>query len=136
MTAERTTTSTAGGTEVPTPRPPADPATVEVRPARRRWRWLPRYTWSGTLGALLFGCSSLTPSLLPRGWLLQGIIAGLTAALGYGVGVAAAWFVAELTASRMSAGFRRRAWQVLAVLGAVLVVVMLILGAHWQNQIH
>ena len=130
-----TTTSPAGGTEVPAPLPPAEPA-VESRPGRRPWRWLPRYTWSGTLGALVFGCSSLTPSLLPRGWLIQGIIAGITAAIGYGVGVAIAWFVAELTANRLSAGFRRRAWQVLAVLGTVLVVVMLILGARWQKQIH
>jgi uncharacterized membrane protein len=131
-----TTTSPPGGTEVPVPPSPAAPAEVESRPPRRRWRWLPRYTWSGTLGALLFGCSSLTPSLLPRGWLVQGIIAGITAAIGYGVGVLVAWFVAELTESRMSAGFRRRAWQVLAVLGTVLVVVMLILGARWQEQIH
>jgi uncharacterized membrane protein len=130
-----TTSSPAGGTEVPAPLPPAEPA-VESRPRRRPWRWLPRYTWSGTLGALVFGCSSLTPSLLPRGWLIQGIIAGITAAIGYGVGVAIAWFVAELTANRLSAGFRRRAWQVLAVLGTVLVVVMLILGARWQKQIH
>jgi uncharacterized membrane protein len=130
-----TTTSPAGGTEVPAPLPPAEPA-VESRPRRRPWRWLPRYTWSGTLGALVFGCSSLTPSLLPRGWLIQGIIAGITAAIGYGVGVAIAWFVAELTANRLSAGFRRRSWQVLAVLGTVLVVVMLILGARWQKQIH
>ena len=31
--------------------------------------------------------ASLTPSLLPRGWVLQGLIAGITAAIGYGVGV-------------------------------------------------
>jgi uncharacterized membrane protein len=104
--------------------------------AGRRWRWLPRYTWSGTLGALLFGCSSLTPSLLPRGWVLQGLIAGITAAIGYGVGVTVAWFVAELTESRMSAAFRRRAWQVLAAAGALLVVVMLWLGVGWQREIH
>src|SRR5689334_17688883 len=131
-----TTTSPAGGTEVPAPRPPEEPAAVEPPPPRRRWGWLPRYTWSGTLGAVLFGCASLTPSLLPRGWLIQGIIAGITAAIGYGVFVALAWFVAEITATRMTAGFRRRAWQVLAVLGTVLVVVMLILGARWQKQIH
>jgi len=131
-----TTTSPPGGTEVPVPPSSAASAEVDSRPPRRRWRWLPRYTWNGTLGAVLLACPSPTPSLLPRGWLIQGIIAGITAAIGYGVFVALAWFVAELTASRMSAGFRRRAWQVLAVLGTVLVVVMLILGARWQKQIH
>ena len=37
-------------------------------------------------GALFF-CLSLTPSLLPRDWLFQGLIGGLNAAIGYGIGV-------------------------------------------------
>ena len=37
-------------------------------------------------GALFF-CLSLTPSLLPRDWLFQGLIGGINAAIGYGIGV-------------------------------------------------
>src|SRR3954452_4377533 len=132
MTAEPTTRPSPGSTEVASSPPPAS----GDRPDRRWRRWLPRYTWSGTLGALLFGCAALTPSLLPRGWVLQGLIAGITAAIGYGVGVTVAWFVAELTEHRMSVGSRRRAWQLLAAAGALLCVVMLCLGAGWQRQIH
>jgi uncharacterized membrane protein len=84
----------------------------------------------------LFGCASLTPSLLPRGWVLQGIIAGISAAIGYGLGAAVAWFVAEITESRLSAALRRRAWQVLAVAGTLACLVMLWLGAGWQREIH
>src|SRR4051794_41699035 len=124
MTAEPTTTPAPVGTDVAEPPPAAAEPEAEGPP--RRWRrWLPRYTWSGTLGALLFGCASLTPSLLPRGWVLQGLIAGITAAIGYGLGVLVAWFVAELTESRLSPAFRHRAWQVLAVVGVLLAVVML-----------
>src|SRR3954453_21777808 len=101
MTVEPTTRSAVeGGEAVPPPRP-ATPTGGADRPARR-WRRLPRYTWSGTLGALLFGCASLPPSLLPRGWWLRGHNAGITAAIGYGVGTTVAWFVAELTERRMS----------------------------------
>src|ERR687883_521342 len=99
-------------TTEPMTRPPADaspppgsaatPGEVRRPPARRWLRWLPRYPWSGTVGALLLGCASLTPSLLPRGWLLQGLIAGITAAIGYGIGAIAAWFVRELTDRRPS----------------------------------
>ncbi len=127
MTAQPASRPPSGATAV---RPPGAPA------ARTGRRWLPRYSWSGTAGALLFGCSSLTPSLLPRGWVLQGLIGGVTAAIGYGFGAAVAWFVAEITERRLSAGFRRRAWQVLAVVGTALVLVALFLGARWQRQIH
>jgi uncharacterized membrane protein len=137
MTAQPTTRPPAGGPE-PEPEPPPPHAAAGTGGGRRRrpWRWLPRYTWSGSVAAVLFGCSSLTPSLLPRGWLLQGLIAGVTAAIGYGVGVTVAWFVAEVTESRMSAGVRRGAWQVLAVAGPLLCLVMLWLGARWQREVH
>src|SRR3954463_6981482 len=135
MTAERTTRTTPGGTDVDPP-PPAVPEVAEAPPPRRWRRWLPRYTWSGTLGAVLFGCASLTPSLLPRGWLLQGLIAGLTAAIGYALGGAVAWVVAEVTDRRLSAGARRLAWRALAVAGPALVLIALGFGLYWQQQIH
>jgi uncharacterized membrane protein len=138
MTAEPTTTPARSGTDVAEPPPPAADA-GEHRPPRRwgRWLgWLPRYTWSGTVGALLLGCLSLTPSLLPRGWVIQGLITGITAAIGYGLGATVAWFVAELTESRLSAGFRKRAWQVLGAVAVVLAAAMLWLGARWQADIH
>jgi uncharacterized membrane protein len=45
----------------------------------------------GCCGALIAGCLSFTPSLLPRGGIVQGLIWGITAAIGYGLGVLAAW---------------------------------------------
>src|SRR3954470_822351 len=120
MTAESTARADIDTPAVPPPRTPQTDEADERPPAHRWLRWLPRYTWSGTVGAVLFGCASLTPSLLPRGWVLQAIIAGVTAAIGYGVGVTIAWFVAELSESRMTPAFRRRAWQVLAAAGALL----------------
>jgi uncharacterized membrane protein len=145
MTTESTTTPESGegsakSSTLPSQRAvegapsPAVPAATP--PPRRRLRWLPRYTWSGTLGALLLGLSSFTPSLLPRGWLVQGIIAGITAAIGYGLGVTVAWFVRSVTDRRPSEAVRRRAWQVLAVAGPVPTVVLLVLGQRWQREIH
>ena len=58
---------------------------------------LPRYAWTGTLVALLMGCSTCTPSLLPRSAILQGLVAGIAAAFGYGVGETIAWAVRRIT---------------------------------------
>ena len=41
--------------------------------------------------AVVFVCLSLTPSLLPRTWQMQGAISGISATVGYGTGVVLAW---------------------------------------------
>lgn len=46
---------------------------------------------TGLLVGTLFFAFSLTPSLLPRPWLVQGVISGLSFAAGYGLGVAGHW---------------------------------------------
>src|SRR3712207_6932187 len=135
MTTEPATRPPSADTDVLPPQGTA-PAPGRSHPGLRWTRWLPRYPWSGTTGALLLGCASLTPSLLPRGWLLQGLIAGITAAIGYGLGVAVAWFVAEVTDRRLSAGSRRLAWRALAVAGPALVLIALGFGLYWEQQIH
>jgi uncharacterized membrane protein len=80
--------------------------TLRGRPRRRPFR----YTLPGLTGALVLLCVSLTPSLLPRTGLSQGLVSGTTAAFGYGVGVVAAgaWrAVVDRTPDRPGAG---RGW--------------------------
>ena len=51
------------------------------------WAWrLVHLDFTGIAFGALFFCLSLTPSLLPRDWLFQGLIGGLNAAIGYGIG--------------------------------------------------
>ncbi len=97
---------------------------------------LPRYGWSGTVLALLLAGSSFTPSLLPRSPILQGLLAGIVGAFGYGVGETLGWAVRRLTPWRPSPAARRRVWQVLAVAGTVFAVVVLVAGWRWQVDLH
>ncbi|MGB3229449.1 MAG: alpha/beta hydrolase [Mycobacterium sp.] len=91
------------------------------------------------LGALFF-CLSMTPSLLPRDWLFQGLIGGVTAAIGYGIGV----FVSKMVRRFLLA--RRRWWPpgpavlytlktVTVVLSVVACLLMVIPAAAWQRQV-
>ena len=53
--------------------------------------WLLRLWYSFSAGGLLVGtlffAASLTPSLIPRTYLTQGVLSGCALAAGYGVGV-------------------------------------------------
>src|SRR5579862_1339384 len=126
------------------PREPPDPAVQQAvaetarvaspeakQPAKRRLLYV---TLPGCWGGLIFGCLSFTPSLLPRGGLTQGIVFGITAAIGYGLGVIAAW-IWRAFADRDPRSPRRRSWLVFFIAGGVLYAVSFGLGQYWQYEI-
>lgn len=117
-------------------------STHAVRPAPTRGAWpvrraLPRwlrYTLPGAWGALFFACLSFTPSLLPRTGPFQGFVSGLSAAMGYGLGVLGAWLWREFS-PRPARTPRPRAWQGFFVTAFVSLAGALLLGWHWQQRI-
>jgi uncharacterized membrane protein len=111
-------------------RPRRGRRSIVRRPRRRPFR----YTLPGLTGALLLLCVSLTPSLLPRTGLTQGLISGITAAFGYGVGVVAA-YVWRAFADREARPARRRSWLVLGGVAVVLYVAATVFGRYWQARI-
>jgi uncharacterized membrane protein len=94
-----------------------------------------RYGFVGLVGAAVFFCLSLTPSLLPRDSLLQGLISGILTAIGYGLGVWTVWLARALSL-RPLPGPTRTAWRILAAVAGVAVVLFLYLGSGWQREIH
>lgn len=108
---------------------PVDPSSGSGK--RRR---LPHATLPGCWGALLLACLSFTPSLLPRGGVLQGLICGISAAIGYGLGVVAA-FVWRAFADRDARSPSRRSWLVLLGCAIVLFGLAFGLGQYWQHRI-
>lgn len=95
-----------------------------------------RPSYGGIVGAIAFFCVSMLPSLLPRPWLLQGIVSGISMAVGYGIGVATAVFIRWLALEHEPSPHSKRiAWRMLAVLGTSLAVAYLYLGAAWQQEV-
>jgi len=113
---------------------------TETNPAYL-WAWrVLRLDFAGIAFGALFFCLSLTPSLLPRDWLFQGLIGGLNAAIGYGIGV----FLAKMARRFLVAD--REWWppprRIATVFKAVTVaasvaacVLMVIPAAAWQRQV-
>src|SRR6516225_9109865 len=117
--------------------PEASPDTSrapETQPAHRPW-WVRRYTFTGTAGGLIFIWFSMTPSLLPRTALFQGLVSGVSGAIGYGLGVFAVWLVRYMRTRNYSPPPPDWAWKVLIPIGVIGMVIMAIRFHVWQDQV-
>ncbi|MFF0452055.1 alpha/beta hydrolase [Nocardia africana] len=95
----------------------------------------------GLVGATVFFAWSVTPSLLPRDWLFQGLISGLNAAIGYGVGCLLEWGFRRLIRPRLrfrtpSLRIRYAVKVTILTICLLTAIYMLVLSADWQRQIY
>ena len=113
--------------------PPAAEATETAR-ARKAW-WIRHYTFFGTATGLVFIWLAMTPSLLPRGPLFQGILSGAAGSIGYGIGVFGVWLVRYLRSEDSSPAAPRWAWWGLLVVGIIGQVLAIIWFHVWQDDV-
>jgi len=110
------------------------PAPVPEAPSRRGW-WIRRYTFTGTAVGLVFLFLSLTPSLLPRGPLFQGLVSGGAGAIGYALGVFGVWLVRFMRSKDTSPPAPRWAWPTLVTVGLIGLIVMVFRFHSWQDDV-
>src|SRR3954452_24759242 len=109
MTTQRPTERT---TAMPEPRARTEPG--RPAPAGRRYPSGLGLSLPGAWGALVMACASLTPSLMPRGAVVQGLVGAVSAAFGYAIGVAVA-AVCRAIADRERRSPGPRAWRAFTV---------------------
>ena len=101
--------------------------------------WIARFAGSvcitGVLLGTLFFAASLTPSLLPRSYLMQGVLSGCSFAAGYLIGVLLRWLWRYL---ELPPPPRRLALPALVIASGIcglVAIVFLWKAAGWQNAI-
>ena len=109
-------------------------AAAKGQPERGPW-WRPRpLAFGGIIGALILTWASLTPTLLPRSAMFQGLITGAAAAIGYGAGVLVV-ALALWSVHREPGRTPRVWWLTLSALAVVGTAVMFIWFAQWQHDL-
>ena len=78
--------------------------------------------------------ASLTPSLLPRSPVFQGVVVAVATLLGYGLGALLGWLV-RLCGGRLTGTVRRRAWWALGLVALVGTVVMVTAYVRWESAV-
>ncbi|WP_225727771.1 MULTISPECIES: alpha/beta-hydrolase family protein [unclassified Nocardia] len=94
----------------------------------------------GLVVATVFFALSVTPSLVPRDWLFQGLISGINAALGYGLGCVLEWLFRLWVRPRIkwagpSVRIRDAIKSAILFLSALTAAAMLVQSARWQREI-
>ncbi|AWC22006.1 putative membrane protein [Aminobacter sp. MSH1] len=101
--------------------------------------WVVRYWYSfsttGLLLGTLFFAASLTPTLIPRNYLTQGVLSGLSAAVGYGCGFFLRWLWRYLELPELKARILIGGKLVAAVACGIVGLVFLWRASEWQNSI-
>ncbi len=107
---------------------------VDEATARREApAWLPRIRAVGLLVAALAFAAALTPSLIPREPLLQGVLGGVVAALGYEIGGLLVWFWRFVELPEPPARLLPRLWMAAALAALAIAGLALSRAAAWQN---
>ena len=96
------------------------------------WRSL---SGTGLLLGTLFFAASLTPTLIPRTSLTQGVLGGGVFAIGYGLGVFWRWLWSYMELPTLKERNRRIANLAIAIFCAVVAAAFLWRTAEWQNSI-
>jgi uncharacterized membrane protein len=130
-----TDTGSAPSTEAEADKPAETTEPEPESPVRKRPWWLRHYTFFGTAVGLVFLWFSMTPSLLPRGPLFQGLVSGAAGAIGYGLGVFAVWLVRYMASRDTTPPASRWAWIALVVVGIIGQVLMIIWFHVWQDDV-
>lgn len=93
-----------------------------------------RYSITGVFFAYLFFWASLTPSLMPRSWTLQGVISGVVIVTGYLLGRLFSTVARKLISRQLSQSWGLTAWVVIGLGGMLLSVWQLYLRIEWQRE--
>ncbi|TVQ68427.1 MAG: hypothetical protein EA373_10815 [Oceanospirillales bacterium] len=89
----------------------------------------------GLLFGTVFFAFSLTPSLLPRPFLIQGTLSGLSFTAGYAVGVFTMWLWHYLQLPELPSRWALRVKQLATTLCVLLTISFIWQASTWQNSI-
>lgn len=96
------------------------------------WR---SFSFVGLAIATLFFAASLSPSLLPRPYVVQGLLSGFALAVGYGVGVFGVWLWLYLEIPKPGERTQYISKRITTAVVALVAASFLWRAAIWQNSI-
>jgi uncharacterized membrane protein len=101
----------------------------------RLGRYFKSYNYLGTVIGALFVYLGFVPTLLPRGWVLQGVLSAVLFTIGYAIGLIISHFYRRFQTKEPTATKKHQLRKYTFISLAVLYVAALIVGFHWQQAV-
>ncbi len=98
-------------------------------------RWGGTFSFIGLSVATLFFAASLTPSLLPRHFAVQGVLSGFSFAIGYALGVLGVWLWDYMGLPHPDLRVQRISKRITTGCVAVIIAWFLWQSTVWQNSV-
>jgi uncharacterized membrane protein len=90
---------------------------------------------TGSVVGMLFFACSLTPSLIPRSFVFQGVVSGLSFVAGYALGTAVRWCWSYLELPVPRPAVKRVATQMCTGVAVAVALLFLWWASDWQNSV-
>lgn len=98
-------------------------------------KYVHSYNFTGVVVGTLFMIVGFLPSLLPRGWVLQGVLSAVLFTIGYGLGLIASHVIRLFLHSEWAIPKKRRYKKYVYAVLAVLYMIAMIVGFSWQQEV-
>lgn len=98
-------------------------------------RYVRSFSFIGLVFATLFFSASVTPSLLPRNVVFQGLLSGFAIAVGYGVGVTLLHIYEFFQIPEPSLRFQRKLKWIIVGIVSIIFIDFLRRMTYWQNSL-
>ena len=95
-----------------------------------------QFNFLGLVFGLAFFSFSVLPSLMPRPWLYQGVISGISILIGYGIGTALSAIFRWMFEWDVSPRIKTIAWRAFAIIGPLVFFIYLYEGTVWQKEVY
>ena len=106
-----------------------------MRVGKNLVNYMASLSYTGIVLAVVFFSISLSPSLLPRPFVLQGVLSGVLLALGYSIGVMIKWLWDYLRLPILQADLLSKVKLALSLLSAAVFLYAVYYSSQWQNEL-
>jgi uncharacterized membrane protein len=98
-------------------------------------RYFGAFNFLGVVLGIIFVDLSLLPSLLPRGWVLQGVLSAVLFCIGYGLGTLVSYLIRKFEPKEPRPDGKKQFKLYTYIVLGISFIVFLLVGAHLQREV-